>query len=47
MLRQRIEDLRIQIDEVKKQKEVFAVTNTEYFARLEENARQMRSEFDG
>jgi hypothetical protein len=45
-LRQQIEALRIEIDESKKQREVFAITESEYFAYLKENAQKMRAEFD-
>jgi GAF domain-containing protein len=45
-LKQQIEALRIEIDESKKQREVFAITESEYFAYLQENAQHMRAEFD-
>jgi hypothetical protein len=45
-LREQIEDLRIEIDDAKKQREVFAITENEYFAYLRENAQRMRAEFD-
>ena len=45
-LRQQIEALRIEIDEKRKQREVYAITESEYFAHLQEDARQMRAEFD-
>jgi hypothetical protein len=45
-LRQQIEALRIKIDEAKKQREVYAITENEYFAYLETNAERMRAEFD-
>jgi GAF domain-containing protein len=45
-LKQQIKALRIEIDEAKQQKEVFAITESEYFTYLQENARQMRAEFD-
>jgi GAF domain-containing protein len=45
-LKQQIEALRIEIDESKKQREVFAITENEYFAYLQENAQHMRAEFD-
>jgi len=45
-LRQQIESLRIEIDEAKKQHEVYDLTENEYFALLQENARRMRAEFD-
>ena len=45
-LKQQIKALRIKIDETKKQREVNAVTEKEWFAHLQENARQMRAEFD-
>ena len=45
-LKQQIEALRIEIDESKKQREVFAITESEYFAYLQENAQHLRAEFD-
>jgi transcriptional regulator with GAF, ATPase, and Fis domain len=45
-LRQQIEALRIEIDEAKKQREVYAITESEYFTYLQENARKMREEFN-
>jgi GAF domain-containing protein len=45
-LRQQIESLRIEIDEAKKQHEVYTITESEYFAQLQESARKMRAEFD-
>jgi len=45
-LKQQIEALRIEIDESKKQREVFAITESEYFTYLQENAQHMRAEFD-
>jgi len=45
-LKQQIEALRIEIDESKKQREIFAITESEYFAYLQENAQHLRAEFD-
>jgi GAF domain-containing protein len=45
-LKQQIEALRIEIDEARKQREVYAITESEFFANLQENARQMRAEFN-
>jgi GAF domain-containing protein len=45
-LRQQIEELRIEIDEAKKQHEVYAITESEFFTNLQKNARKMRSEFN-
>lgn len=44
--KQQIQALRIEIDEVKKQKEVAHITESEYFRYLQENAQRMRDEFD-
>ena len=41
-LRQEISDLRIEIDQGKKQREVEEITGTDYFAGLQARARQMR-----
>lgn len=45
-LKDQIEALRIEIDEAKKEREVRTITESDYFARLQETARQMRAEFD-
>lgn len=45
-LRQQIAALRIEIDEARKKQEVFAITESEYFRELQENARKMRAEFE-
>jgi len=45
-LKQQIEELRIEIDEAKKQHEVYAITESEFFTNLQKNARKMRSEFN-
>jgi transcriptional regulator with GAF, ATPase, and Fis domain len=45
-LKQQIEELRIEIDEAKKQREVYAITESEFFSNLQENARKMRAEFN-
>ena len=44
--KQQIQALRIEIDEVKKQREVAHITESEYFRYLQENAQRMRAEFD-
>jgi len=41
-LHQQVHDLRIQIDEVKKAREVAAITETEYFRTLQDRARRLR-----
>jgi transcriptional regulator with GAF, ATPase, and Fis domain len=45
-LREQIDALRIEIDEAQKQREVFAITESEFFEHLERNAQMMRAEFD-
>jgi GAF domain-containing protein len=45
-LKRQIEALRIEIDEGKRQREVYAITESEYFAYLQENAQRMRAEFE-
>ncbi len=45
-LREQIEALRIEIDEAKRQREVVAITETDYFRYLQENAQKMRADFD-
>jgi hypothetical protein len=45
-LRQQIDALRIEIDEAKKQREVFAITESDFFEELQRNAQRMRAEFD-
>lgn len=42
-LHQQVHDLRIQIDEVKKAREVAAITETDYFRALHEKARRLRA----
>ncbi|NIS83199.1 MAG: GAF domain-containing protein [Anaerolineales bacterium] len=42
-LRQQIEELRIEIDEVRKAQQVTEITETEYFQQLQERARGLRS----
>jgi sensor domain CHASE-containing protein len=44
MLKQEIHELRIQIDEAKKQKQVSEITDSDFFRDLQEKARQMRSQ---
>jgi len=46
-LRQQIEELRIEIDEGKRARRVAEITETEYFRRLQEKAREMRSAHAG
>jgi CheY-like chemotaxis protein len=41
-LRQQVQELRIQIDEVKKAREVAEITETDYFRTLHERAQQLR-----
>lgn len=45
-LKAQIRELRIEIDEIRKQSQVEAITATDYFARLQQNAQQMRREFE-
>jgi adenylate cyclase len=45
-LRQQIDALRIEIDEAKKQREVFSITESDFFEELQRNAQRMRAEFD-
>jgi DNA-binding response OmpR family regulator len=42
-LRQQVQELRIQIDESKKAREVAEITETDYFRTLQEKARQLRA----
>jgi pimeloyl-ACP methyl ester carboxylesterase/CheY-like chemotaxis protein len=42
-LRQQIEELRIEIDEVKKSRQVAEITETDYFQQLQEKARELRA----
>jgi transcriptional regulator with GAF, ATPase, and Fis domain len=46
-LRQQIQELKIEIDEAKKLKEVAHITESDYFRHLQENAQRMRQEFEG
>jgi nitrate/nitrite-specific signal transduction histidine kinase len=46
-LKRQVEELRIKIDEVKKAKQVAEITETEYFRRLREHAREMRERTKG
>jgi hypothetical protein len=41
-LRQQVEELRIEIDEVRKAHQVAEITETDYFRRLSEVARRMK-----
>jgi CheY-like chemotaxis protein len=43
-LKQQVQELRIEIDEAKKAREVAELTDTDYFRSLQEKARQMRAE---
>jgi CheY-like chemotaxis protein len=43
-LRQQIEDLRIEIDEARKARQVAEITDTEYFQNLREKARKLRQQ---
>jgi GAF domain-containing protein len=45
-LKQQIKDLRIKVDEAKKQRQVSEITESEFFSHLQETARIMRAEFD-
>ena len=45
-LKQQIRQLRIEIDEIRKERQVAEITETDYFARLQSNAEQMRREFE-
>jgi hypothetical protein len=42
-LRQQVQELRIQIDEGKKAREVAEITETDYFRTLQEKARRLRA----
>lgn len=44
-LQQQIRELKIEIDESRKQHEVHTITESEFFARLQKNAKEMRDEF--
>jgi HAMP domain-containing protein len=46
-LKRQVEELRIQIDEVKKAKQVAEITETEYFQHLQEHAQEMRERAKG
>jgi DNA-binding response OmpR family regulator len=46
-LRQQIEQLRIEIDETKKARQVAEITETEYFQQLQKKARQIRRKMEG
>ncbi len=46
LLRQQIQALRVEIDEIKKQRQVAAITSTDYFAHLQATAQRMRQEFE-
>ena len=43
LLKEQIEQLRIEVDEAKKARQVAEITGTEYFQQLQEKARQMRT----
>ncbi len=42
LLKKQVEELRIEIDQAKKASEVSRITETDYFRRLQDNARKMR-----
>jgi DNA repair ATPase RecN len=42
-LRQQVQELKIEIDEVKKARQVAEITETDYFQELQEKARKLRS----
>ncbi|MBN1146148.1 MAG: GAF domain-containing protein [Anaerolineales bacterium] len=46
-LKEQIEQLRIEIDESRRQKQVQAITGTEYYRQLRQTARQMRRQLKG
>jgi len=46
-LKRQVEELRIQIDEVKKARQVAEITETEYFRHLREHAQEMRERAKG
>ena len=46
-LTEELEDLRIQIDEVKKERQVAEITGSDYFKNLQARAREMRSKVKG
>jgi len=46
-LKRQVEDLRIEIDDVKKARQVAEITETDYFQRLREHAREMRTRAKG
>jgi hypothetical protein len=45
-LKAQIRELRIEIDEIHKQRQVASITATDYFARLQQSAQEMRREFE-
>ena len=45
-LKAQIRELRIEIDEIRKQRQVDSVTATDYFAHLQQTAQEMRREFE-
>lgn len=45
-LKATIRELRIEIDEIRKKKQVASVTTTDYFTRLQQDAHQLRREFE-
>jgi len=46
-LKEELEDLRIQIDEVKKERQVAEITGSDYFKNVQAQAREMRSRVKG
>lgn len=45
-LKAKIRELRIEIDEIRKKSQVASITTTDYFARLQQSAQEMRREFE-
>jgi hypothetical protein len=45
-LKAEIRELRIEIDEIRKKSQVASITTTDYFARLQQSAQEMRREFE-
>jgi hypothetical protein len=46
-LKKQVEELRIEIDQAKKDKEVSRITETDYFQRIQEAARKIREKGKG
>ena len=45
-LKAEIRELRIEIDEIRQKSQVASITTTDYFARLQQSAQEMRREFE-